>query len=193
MALAWGRTGVRKRGKNGDPKGSRTPVAGMKTRCPRPLDDGVAPIPSPEGLNIRLFSRNATAFWSFFYVLRIRIGRLSYKLKTGTVVRTRSSPGMHNNDDNGVQWNRILLPISARSAAPQYGFQGPHDQRALIVPAAALQPCSAASVRMSFNRSLGGAECARSTGRWIRLSTVKSLSRCLMPSWPPVRNDKPSF
>lgn len=26
--------------KNGVPKGSRTPVAGMKTRSPRPLDDG---------------------------------------------------------------------------------------------------------------------------------------------------------
>ena len=26
--------------KNGVPKGNRTPVAGMKTRCPGPLDDG---------------------------------------------------------------------------------------------------------------------------------------------------------
>ena len=26
---------------NGVPKGNRTPVAGMKTRCPGPLDEGV--------------------------------------------------------------------------------------------------------------------------------------------------------
>ena len=27
-------------GKNSTPKGSRTPVFGLRTRCPRPLDDG---------------------------------------------------------------------------------------------------------------------------------------------------------
>jgi hypothetical protein len=26
----------------GDPKGNRTPVAGMKTQCPGPLDDGTS-------------------------------------------------------------------------------------------------------------------------------------------------------
>ena len=30
---------LKKRQKNGIPTGIRTPVAGMKTRCPRPLDD----------------------------------------------------------------------------------------------------------------------------------------------------------
>ncbi len=38
--LVPGAKGIRTKIASGDPNGSRTRVAGMKARCPRPLDDG---------------------------------------------------------------------------------------------------------------------------------------------------------
>ena len=55
-----------------DPTGTRTPVAGMKTQCPRPLDDGAS-----TGKTGRHFLRSADTLHDF------RIRSIPHPPKTG--------------------------------------------------------------------------------------------------------------